>query len=128
MKLPWGKGPSAPYLNALGKYEVTYRYRKPGEFIWTKSKIQMVTKSKTEARKRCIGFLSKRGYEVDVMRVKLASKEAPVQSGEQVEVVSDAVYTERKEKQKEEVNEGVEERLRKQGIWLPSSGDKPTIH
>ena len=120
MKFPWSKGPTSKYLDGVKEYAITYRYRKPGEFTWTTATIHSVRRSEQEARKRCLSFLSQRGYEADILRCKVSSEEAPIQSGETVEVVSDGEYASRMAKLDGDMKEGVQDRLRSKGWWLPS--------
>ena len=44
----------------------------------------------------------------------------PIQTGDPVKVVSEYEYEQAVSKIVDETKEGVEERLRKQGFWLPS--------
>ena len=120
MKFPWSKGPTSKYLDGVKEYAVTYRYRKPAESKWTTATRYSVTRTEEEARKRCLSFLSQRGYEADILRCKVSSEEAPVQTGSPVEVVSDSEYASRMAKLDGEMKEGVQDRLRSKGWWLPS--------
>jgi len=90
MRLPWKKGPTAPYLDGLRRYRVAYRTRKDEWDEWTPNAIEMVVHNPHEARARVIGFISKaHRIQVEVMRVQEIAAEAPIQTGRSVEVVSE---------------------------------------
>ena len=118
------KGPSIKFLDSVRRYDVTYRYRLPGDVTWTTSTIGMTARSPEDCRARAISFVSRRWRaEVEVLTVKLEGgkgDEMPIQTGDPVKVVSEYEYEQAVSKIVEETKEGVEERLRKQGFWLPS--------
>ena len=105
------KGPSARYLDDIKRYRVHYRTRPWGEQAeWTKHAIEMTVRSEQDARLRTIKQCRER-VEVEVTRVEFVSAEAPIQTGQSVQTVSQATY--------EELEEQKKESLREMGLWVP---------
>jgi len=106
----FNKGPSARYLDDIKRYRVHYRTRPRGEQEWTKWAIEMTVRTEEDARLRTIKQCRER-VEVEVMRVEFVSAEAPIQTGQSVQTVSQSTYDELQEQKKES--------LREQGLWIP---------
>ncbi len=105
------KGPSARYLDDIKRFRVHYRTRPWGENEeWTKWAIEMTVRTEEDARLRTIKQCRER-VEVEVTRVEFVSAEAPIQTGQGVQTVSQSMYDELQEQKKEE--------LREQGLWIP---------
>jgi len=122
MKLPWTKGPTAKFREGIHAYEVSYRYRIRGTTSWTRSVLpRCVATSKDDAMRRTIGFLRKahRNIEVDLLHVKQLADEAPIQTGQKVETVSESEYESIQQEKAEKTEYERKEVLREGGLWIP---------
>ena len=115
-------GPSAPFLDGIRRYRVTYRTRPWDEPLdkWKEWAIEMTVRDVEHAKLRTYQQVRSR-QEVEIIKVEEVAAEAPIQTGQSVQTVSHSEFERQKQEALDKTEYERRELLREKGLWIPDA-------